>query len=99
MGREETIGRFVLSVRPDPRSAVNGVFQTHAERVVKILKLALEGRLTKDLESYQIAGRSISKIPIRDLHMLLSRYQAAVRQEVTGQIGRKVEVGFSTVGT
>ena len=89
---------FVIAVRADPRSAVDGVFQTHAERTLALINTALEGRLTTDLESYQVAGRSISKIPIRDLYMLRSRYAAAVHQERTGQVGRQVKAVFSTVG-
>ena len=105
-GRTETIGRdgklggapFSVSVREDPRVATAGLFQSHAEKTLALINTALEGRLTKDFESYQIAGRSISKIPVRDLYALRSRYAAAVRQERTGRIGRKVEVEFSTVG-
>ncbi len=93
-GREETIGRFVMSVRDNPRSAADGVFQTHAERTLRVIEAALEGRLTTDLESYQIAGRSISKIPVETLMKMRGRYAGLVKQERTGRLTRRHLIRF-----
>ena len=88
-GREETVDRFVLAVRTNPRTAVDGAFQTHAERTLEVIEAALEGRLSKDLESYQIAGRSISKIPVETLMKMRGRYAGLVKQERTGRLTRR----------
>ena len=96
-GRESTIGRdgklngppFPIIVRANPRSATDGEFQTHAERTLRVIEAALEGRLTTDLESYQIAGRSISKIPVETLMKMRGRYVGLVRQERTGRLTRR----------
>ncbi len=93
-GREETIGRFVMTVRADPRSVADGVFQTHAERTFRVIEAALEGRLTTDLESYQIAGRAVSKIPIETLMKMRGRYAGLVKQERTGRITRRHLIRF-----
>ncbi len=101
-GRTETIGRdgkvggppFSVAIREDPRVATAGMFQTHAERTLFVIESALEGRLTKDLESYQIAGRSISKIPIETLMKMRGRYAGLVQQERTGRITRRHLIRF-----
>ena len=72
----------------------NGVYQTHAERTFAVIEAALEGRLTKDLESYQIAGRSISKIPVETLMKMRGRYAGLVREERTGRATRRHLIRF-----
>lgn len=106
-GREETIGSdgklsgpaFVVAVKADPRTAIAGDFQTHAEKTLALIEAVLEGRITTDLESYTIAGRAVSKISVRDLYALRGKYAAMVRQERTRKLGRPVLVEFSEVGT
>ena len=96
-GKVDTIGSdgkvngpsFKTIVRADPRTAADGAFQTHAERTLEVIEAALEGRLAKDLESYQIAGRSISKIPIETLMKMRGRYAGLVKQERTGRLTRR----------
>ncbi len=101
-GQEVTIGcdgkvngpPFKIAVRANPRSAPDGLFQTHAERTLDVIEAALEGRLAKDLESYQIAGRSISKIPIETLMKMRGRYAGLVKQERSGRLTRRHLVRF-----
>ncbi len=93
-GREETVDRLVMSVRENPRSVADGVFQTHAERTLDVIEAALEGRLTTDLESYQIAGRAVNKIPIETLMKMRGRYAGLVKQERTGHLTRRHLVRF-----
>ena len=93
-GREETIHESILTVIRDPRTATPGDFQTHEERALVVIEAAIEGRLTKDMESYSIAGRSITKIPIRELLALRAKYRASVNSQRYGRIGRSVEVHF-----
>ena len=101
-GRSETIGRdgkvsgppFSIAIREDPRVATAGDFQTHAERTLAVIELALEGPLTKDLGSYQIAGRSVSKIPVETLMKMRGRYAGLVREERTGHATRRHLIRF-----
>jgi hypothetical protein len=93
-GREETVHYSTLEILQDPRLAKAGDYQTHDERTLDVIEAAIEGRLTKDMESYSIAGRSISKIPIRELLQMRGMYRAMVNQGKTGRIGRPVEVHF-----
>jgi len=47
------------------------------------------------MESYSIAGRSISKIPVRELMELKGRYEYLVwRQRNPGQFSQSVDVEF-----
>jgi hypothetical protein len=80
-GRVERLGQSVVELLPDPRTVAAGDLQTHAERTLAVIEAALEGRLASDLESYQIAGRAINKIPIAELVALRATYAAKVRQE------------------
>jgi hypothetical protein len=96
--QEYHLDSIPFEVLPNPRSAIPGLFQTHEERALEVIEAALEGRLTKDMENYSIAGRSISKIPIETLVKLRSQYQATVNQQKTGSFARPVKVHFPSVG-
>ena len=85
---------WLVTVTPDPRTAGAGDFQSHEERTLAVLTAAIEGRLTRDMESYSIAGRSISKIPVRDLTSLRSQYTWLVMQQKSGRMGITAEVYF-----
>jgi hypothetical protein len=96
-GQEYTVTDDVLLVERDPRTAAAGSFQTHNERTLAIIEAAIEGRLTADIESYQIAGRAVSKIPATELVALRNKYAAAVNQERSGRFGRPVAVRVPSV--
>lgn len=88
-----TVYDAALLVLPNPVTAVNA--QSHAERTLAVIDAAIEGRLTADIESYQIHGRSVSKIPMSELVKLRAIYASAVERERNpGQFGRSVEVHF-----
>lgn len=95
-----TLQRYLLKigtvqVLPDITAATPGDFQTHEERTLAILVAALEGRLTADIEDYQVAGKSVRKIPVVELRRLKAEYAWAVyRQRHRGQMGAKVAVNF-----
>lgn len=54
---------------------------THAAEALPIVEAAIKGRLTGDMQQYQIAGRSITKIPIKELYALRSFYRAELAKE------------------
>ena len=51
------------------------------KKTLDAIDAVLEGRATKDQESYSIAGRSLSRTPIKDLTELRSYYYSLYRQE------------------
>jgi hypothetical protein len=86
---------LVIVIEPNVASAAAGVFNTWEERTLAIVEGAISGRLSADLQAYQIAGRSISKIPIAELRTIRGELRAAVwRQNNPGQLGIPFKVGF-----
>ena len=55
--------------------------RTHAKIVLDAIEAVIEGRATKDQESYSIEGRSLSRTSISDLLLFRDRYKAEVRKE------------------
>lgn len=86
---------LVINVEPNAGSSAAGVFNTFEERTLAIVEAALSGRLTSDIQSYQIAGRSVSKIPVQELRQIRGELKAAIwRQNHPGQLGIPVRVTF-----
>jgi hypothetical protein len=86
---------LVINIEPNVASAAPGVFNTWEERTLAIVEAAISGRLTSDLQAYQIAGRSISKIPIQELRTIRGQLLAAKwRQNNPGKLGIPVKVHF-----
>lgn len=86
-------------VLPNIGAAASGDLQTWAEKTLPIVEAAIAGRLPSGMESYQIAGRAVSKIPIRELVALRGQLQAEVnRIRNRGKIGRTHKVYFPPTG-
>lgn len=77
-GTIETVDAGVVTVRADFATADAGDLQTHAERALALIEAALEGRVTDDVESYQILGRAVSHIPLSELRKLRAQYRSEV---------------------
>ncbi|MQQ09102.1 hypothetical protein GFB49_11605 [Epibacterium sp. SM1979] len=73
-----SVGR--ICILPDPLQAT-GDQRSGAERILAAIDATLEGRVSKDAESYTIEGRSIARTPIEDLTRLQSIYSQRVAQE------------------
>ena len=71
----------VVFVEPDLDAAAAGTQQSQNEKMLAAIQSVLSGRATSDIESYQIAGRAVNKIPIAELVKLESLYLAKVKQE------------------
>lgn len=63
--------------------------RSHARIALDLIEAAIEGRIPAGLEGYTIAGRSISKIPLKDLLELRSRYRTEVAAEQAAETGGK----------
>ena len=59
--------------------------KTHAATMLAAIEAVLEGRITADIENYQITSgnitRQITKIPIPELKELRDSYRAEVKAE------------------
>lgn len=62
--------------------------RSHARLALDLIEAAIEGRIPSGLEGYSIAGRSISKIPLRDLMTLRDRYRSELAAEDAAQTGK-----------
>lgn len=90
-----TIDVGTLVVEPFLDTAAAGSQQSQNEKMLAAIQSVLAGRATNDIESYQIAGRAVNKIPISELVKLENIYIAKVRQERNpGQFGVLHEVTF-----
>lgn len=86
---------LVINIEPNVGSAAAGAFNTFEEKTLVVVEAAIAGRLTADIQTYQIAGRSVSKIPIQELRVIRGELRAAIwRQNNPGQLGVPYRVSF-----
>lgn len=98
-GEVYEVAAGVVTVEPNLAEATEGSEQEWVERAVAALKAHIEGRLTAGMESYQIAGRAVSKIPAREAVALLSSFEARLaRMKNPDQVTRPVLVSFTSPG-
>jgi len=77
-GENYAAARGTITVRPNLATATAGQLQSAEEKELAIVEAAISGRLTDDMQSYQISGRAVNMIPIRDLYMIRNQLRAAV---------------------
>jgi hypothetical protein len=86
---------LVINIEPNVATAAAGAFNTWEEQTLVVVEAAIQGRLTSDIQAYQIAGRSVSKIPIAELRTIRGELRAAIwRQNHPGQLGVPYRVQF-----
>jgi len=66
----------VVTVTSSLAQAIEGSEQEWLERSITALKTHIEGRLPAGMESYQIAGRAVSKIPVKEAISLLASLES-----------------------
>jgi hypothetical protein len=85
-----------VTVEADIAAAQAGDFLSWAERTLPVVEAAIAWRLTGDVQSYSIAGRSMTKIPMAELLQLRATCQAAVqRGQHPGKFGPQVLAAFT----
>ena len=92
----------IVEVLPNPTASAAYGPRTHARRVLDLIEAAMEGRIPNGMESYVIGGRSINKIPLRELY---EKYKQDVEQEVQAErlangrrSGKNIGVRFGRPG-
>lgn len=96
---EVASGRVII--KPNLAQSKEGGDQEWVEVAIVALKSHIQGRLPKGMESYQIAGRAVSKIPIKDAMILLSQLETRLAQlKKTAGVGitRKILTRFTPIG-
>ena len=66
--------------------------RSHAKKVLDAIEAVLENRASATDQSYTIAGRSITKIPLQDLMRLRAQYKAEYESEVATE---NIKMGLS----
>jgi hypothetical protein len=86
---------LVINIEPNVATAAAGTFNTWEEQTLVVVEAAIQGRLTSDIQAYQIAGRSVSKIPIAELRTIRGQLLSAIwRQNNPGKLGVPYKVQF-----
>ena len=71
-GNRTTVEAGYLTVKPD--LATSGTRVSHVSKMLSAITAVLENRVTDDVQSFSIAGRSLTNIPIIELLELRAQY-------------------------
>lgn len=80
LGSRTGLGSGRITIAPDPATAT-GDLRTANEKILAAIVATIEGRATKDADSYSIEGRSIARTPMPDLLRLQAVYERRVSVE------------------
>jgi hypothetical protein len=95
LGETYDVGEGRIMVNPDLASLSAGDAITYEEKTLAVIEQSLLTGITADIEHYSIAGRSISKIPRRELLQMRGQFRALVwRQRNPGKATIDVNVVF-----
>jgi len=86
----------IATIDPDYRSGTATAAyddRTHARTVLDAIEAVIEGRASRDQESYEIAGRSLKRTPIADLLKMRQHYKAEVAAQDAAE---KISNGLGT---
>jgi hypothetical protein len=98
-GEVYEVASGVVTVLPNLAEATEGSEQEWVERAIAALKAHIEGRLPAGMESYQIAGRAVSRIPVKEAVDLLSTLESRLaRLRNPDFVTRSVLVSFTRPG-
>ncbi len=85
-----------ILIEADVATASAGAFISHIERTLAVIEAAIEERLSADLESYQIAGRQVTKIAAKELLWFRGHYRSKLFQlQNPGRLGSTAKVAFT----
>jgi hypothetical protein len=94
-GEVYTVGQGVVQIEPDMATAPAGAYLTYWEQTLAVIEATLSGRLTADQQSYQIAGRAVVKIPIKELLQIRGIAKANIWKAANpGSVSEPIYVDF-----
>lgn len=90
----KTIATGRLEVLPNLATAEPVDVRSHAERMLALIEAALEKRIPKDQQSYEIDGQRLDRIPVERLDALRSKYRRELQREKSRRwpLGRHIRV-------
>ncbi len=98
-GEVYEVAAGVITISSNLAEATDGSEQEWVERAIVALKAHIDGRLSAGMESYQIAGRAVSKIPLKEAVALLSTFESRLgRLKNPDFVTRPVLVSFTPTG-
>lgn len=80
-GQRLTLESGDIEIQPDLLESEPTDMRSHARRMLDLVEAALEKRIPKDQQSYEIDGQRLDRIPIERLEALRTRYQREVARE------------------
>lgn len=80
-GERYTVDQGTLTILPNPADTTAYDGRSHARTVLEAIEAVIEGRASKDQQSYSINGRSLQRMPIKDLLAFRAQYRAEVEAE------------------
>jgi len=88
-----------VKIEPNLEQATEGSEQDWLEPAIAALTLHIAGRLPRGMESYSIAGRAVSRIPIKEAMSLRASLKSELARSLApGKITRPVLVTFTPPG-
>ena len=96
-GEQHEVYRDVVQVAPSVEAAEEGELQSLAERLVAAGEARLLSRLTDEqlIESYGVAGRTVTKVAIEQLDAMIRKWKWDVwKERHPGQLGPNVRGRF-----
>jgi hypothetical protein len=89
---------LVLLLNPATSTSVDGTEGSYAEQMLTSVEARIKARLTDDLASYSLAGRSAQKEALRELYGLRSKFALEVwRERNPGRSSPTTEVVFASI--
>ncbi|HNA51079.1 MAG TPA: hypothetical protein PK594_09535 [Mycobacterium sp.] len=94
-GERATPDSGVFHVQPNPALLAAGDTLSSAAKNLVVVEAAIAGRLTADMQSYSIGGRSVTAIPMNELMALRTRFREELwRERNPGKVGPVRLVAF-----
>lgn len=94
-GERATPEAGVFTVVANPANLAAGDTLSSAVKNLALVEAALAGRLTADMQSYSIGGRSVTAIPVNELYALRTKFRQEVWLERNpGKVGPVRVVAF-----
>jgi hypothetical protein len=82
--QRRTIDTGLITIAPNLLLAEPGDVRTHAQRMLALIQAALEKRIPKDQQSYEIDGQRLDRIPVERLMELRKMYRREANRERGG---------------
>lgn len=89
------VGTGLITVALNYATAANGAAQTEQEKLLSVVDALLAGRAVDGIESYQIAGRAVNKIPLQELRRWRQQLAIQVHRQSGGALVASASFVFS----